>query len=426
MTLPIKSGPVVFEEQMEVHVNEARFDAVLSRRDLVRIAGVGSAAVVAIRLGAGFESAAAQDATPVTDGGMPPLPEGAVLVAGGLMGPRYIAIAEDGTLYVSEAGAGGDEEVMAPAAADATPTAAAPLGTRGMSGQVSAIAADGTATVVASGIASYNFEGPVGPAGIVLAADKICLAGGGAGPATAFLDPLPTENSVLSIDPATGEFTVVADIGANERTNNPEPFAIDSDVYGMDLGPDGMLYVADAGGNCVYKVDPATGEITLVAVIPGIEVPAEMVPEGGNPARGGSADIDPVPTSVAVAEDGTIYVSLLSGGPFPPGGAKVVKIAADGTVSDHALGLTMVTDVAFGPDGNLYAVQLSTNFLQQTPDPGSVVRILADGTFEPVVEGLLFPNGIAFDAAGNLFIAAGTVIPMGGMILRVDGIAPAA
>lgn len=78
----------------------------------------------------------------------------------------------------------------------------------------------------------------------------------------------------------------------------------------MDLGPDGMLYVADAGGNCVYKVNQATGEITLVAVIPGIEVPAEMVPEGGNPARGGSADIDPVPTSVTITEDGTIYVSL--------------------------------------------------------------------------------------------------------------------
>jgi len=409
---------------MEVHVNEARFDAVLSRRDLVRIAGVGSAAVAAIRLGAGFENAAAQDATPVT--GMPPLPAGATLIAGGLMGPRYIAIADDGTLYVSEAGAGGDEAVLAPAAPDATPTATAPLGTRGLTGQVTLIGVDGATSVVASGIASYNFEGPVGPAGIALAGGKIWLAVGGAGPATAFVDPLPTENSVLSIDPATGEFTVVADIGANERTNNPEPFNVDSDLYGMDLGPDGLLYVADAGGNCVYTVDPATGEITLVAVIPGIEIPAEMVPAGGNPERGGSSDIDPVPTSVAVAEDGTIYVSLLSGGPFPPGGAKIVKIAADGTVTDHALGLTMVTDVAFGPDGNLYAVQLSTNFLLQTPDPGSVVRILADGTFEPVVEGLLFPNGIAFDADGNLFIAAGTVIPMGGMILRVDGIAPAA
>jgi sugar lactone lactonase YvrE len=123
-------------------------------------------------------------------------------------------------------------------------------------------------------------------------------------------------------------------------------------------------------------------------------------------------------------------VGLLTGGPFPAGAAKIVGVAEDGTVTDVATGLTMCTDVAIGPDGQMYAVQISLNFLQEVPDPGNVVRVFANGTTEPVVEGLMLPNGIAFDTAGNLYIATGTVTPPGmdpaGMVLRIDGVAPPA
>jgi sugar lactone lactonase YvrE len=88
----------------------------------------------------------------------------------------------------------------------------------------------------------------------------------------------------------------------------------------------------------------------------------------------------------------------------------------------------MVVDVAVGPDGNLYANQISTNFLAEIPAPGNVVRINADGSQEIVVDGLMFPNGIDFDAAGNLYVVAGAVSmgPPAGMLLRFDGVAATA
>jgi hypothetical protein len=339
-------------------------------------------------------------------------------------------------VYVAEAGIGGDEELFEPAMgtpeANATPEPQTPFATRGPSGQVSKIAPDGTVSVVASGITSYlagGFEA-TGPAGLVLADGTIYVSVGGPGPATGAIPASDHDNRVIAVDEASGAITVVADIGAYEIANNPDPNAVDSNVYGMDQGADGLLYVADAGGNTVYSVDPSTGDLAVVAVIPGIALPEEMQQPGGNPSRGGAQELDPVPTGIAVGENGDVFVSLLSGGPFPAGAAKVQKIVG-GTVSDVAGGLTMSTDVAIGPDGHLYAVQISLNFLVEPPEAGNVVRVLENGTLEVVVADVMLPNGIAFDDAGNLYIAAGTVTPPGagpaGVVLRVDGVAaPAA
>ncbi|MBX3070904.1 MAG: ScyD/ScyE family protein [Thermomicrobiales bacterium] len=402
-----------------------------TRRSVLKGAVVAGAAAVPVLKG--VSGTLAQDgATPEAQGG-PPIPENCVLVAGGLNNPRGIAIAADGSIYVTEAGTGGDEELFEPSAAtpDASPVPQTPFATRGPSGQVIKIAADGSATVVATGLTSYLIGGfePNGPNGIALGDGVIYVSVGGLGPATGAVEPGETDGRIVSVDEASGAVTIVADLSAYEIENNPDPNAVDSNPYGITLGADGLIYAADAGANTVYSVDPATGEIAVVAVIPGIELPEEMQQEGGNPARGGAQEIDPVPTGVAVGANGDVFVSLLSGGPFPAGAAKIQKISG-GTVSDVAGGLTMATDVAIGPDGHLYAVQISLNFLAETPDPGSVVRVLENGTLETVVEGLMLPNGLAFDDAGNLYITAGTVAPPGmgpvGMVLRCDGVAASA
>jgi len=348
------------------------------------------------------------------------------VLASGLNSPRYVWVTDDGTAYVSEAGTGGSEQV---AGAPDSPTSG---GNRGMSGQVTKVAPDGTKTVIAKGLPSYGGGEVVGPAGIVYANGFVWLAIGGAA-FDAGIKPLAMEDTVVKIDPATGAVTMVADIGAYEVAKNPDGYGINSDLYGMTLGVDGNLYVADAGGNAVYQVNPQTGAFKVVAVIPGVTVspsdfPPGVLPPGqtGNPERGGKPEVDPVPTGIAAGEDGSLFVTLLPGA-LLPGKSKVVNVTMDGTVTDViGGGLTTLVGAGAGPDGNLYIASLSAGFSESgPPKPGAVMRVLAGGKTEVVAADLPFPNGIDFNPAGDLYVVTNTINagpqPLG-QLVRFDGI----
>src|SRR5215207_3764053 len=177
----------------------------LSRRSVLR-GGAGATLATAGVLVLGRASTRAQEATPA--GEMPPLPEGATVLASGLINPRFVTVGDDGSLYVSESGTGGDEPIFVDPSAgegvtpEATPAgsaaspAAEPAGSRGFTGQVSKIAPDGTVSVLATGLPSYMFgDEPTGAAGIKFANGMIWLAIGGPGPALPLLDPIENENT---------------------------------------------------------------------------------------------------------------------------------------------------------------------------------------------------------------------------------------
>ncbi len=135
-------------------------------------------------------------------------------------------------------------------------------------------------------------------------------------------------------------------------------------------------------------------------------------------------ETDPVPTAVAFDGDGNMYVSLLPGFPFLPGSAKVVKVTADGQVSDYATGLTMITDLRSGPDGQLYAVQMG-QFTEQGPVPnsGAILRIKEGGASEAVLSGLSFPTSIDFTTAGDAYVTTnGVGAPGSGELVLFTGV----
>jgi len=292
--------------------------------------------------------------------------------------------------------------------------------THGDTGRMTAIAPDGTQKVVADGLTSYVFgDEVVGPSKVALAQDgTMYVSIGGPGPGTAFFEPAGLADSVVSVA-ADGTVSQVANIGQYERDNNPDPYPVDSDVGGSAVGADGLLYVADSGGNALYSVDPATGTLKVVAVIPALAGPQGLQ----NPDRGNTNTVDPVPTDVIADPNGGVWVGLLSGGILwgTPGATKVVHVGPDGTVTDAITGLDMVVGLARG-NGGTFVSELSTNLLAQPPAPGQIMWVPDGGTPQVAIGGLMIPYGIALASDGSLYVAvnastpAGT--PGGGQILR--------
>jgi hypothetical protein len=331
---------------------------------------------------------------------------GGTVVADGLTNPGPVAIGDDGSIYVAESGTGGSEKITTPGE-NGQPGES---GTRGYTAQITKIAPDGTKTVVAKNLPSImGGEGPSGASDLAYANGALWAVWYGTPEG---VTPIPGEGALLRIDPSTGISQTVASITGFEVKNNPDPNAVDSNPYGVSVGSDNMVYVADAGGNDVLKVDPNSGAVSLVAVIPGIPVPKAMQQPGGNPERGGKQELDPVPTGVQMGADGALYVSLLSGGPFPPGAAKIERVTLDGKVTDAVTGLTMLTDIKPGPDGSWYVNQfnqfdLSANPPGPVPGTGQVLRIGPGGDRQVILTGLNFVQKIAVDAEGNVIASVG-------------------
>lgn len=227
------------------------------------------------------------------------------------------------------------------------------------------------------------------------------------------------------MDIATGEARVVAELGPYEQEFNPDETDVNSNLYGLDIAEDGTIYVADAGGNTVYSVNPETGEFALFAVVPDLTELTGATPTAEEEAMQPGLR-QAVPTSVVIDDGGYINVLLLGEGWSGP---SLLAYAPDGTYTEGASVFSMIVNAALGPDGLMYVSQLTTDFSGAMPAPGNVLRINADGSVDPVGEGLFFPHGITFDAEGNLFVVTNAIIsgpdaPVG-QVLPIDGVAVA-
>jgi len=393
-------------------VRNARVD----RRTFAIGAAVGAAAI-----SGGVVAVRAQEATPAAATSEFTLPEGveALMLATGLNNPRFVKVVGD-WIFFTEAGTGGDDALFATPAAGQQDTSD-PVSKRGYNGTLKSIGPDLSEYTIVDDFISYTFGAVevVGASGLGFDDNgSAYVIVGAPGPYIGQIDRTGEEAAVYKVDLATGEKAVLADIGAYEIANNPDPFAIDSNPYGGTYA-DGLVYVADAGGNTVYTVNAETGEIAVFAVTGGL--PAPFLGEAGNPLRGGAKEIDSVPSTVTQGPNGNFFVPFISGGPFPPGIAPVYEYAPDGTKTDFVTGLTMASDIAFSSDGTAYVCIFSSNML--AGGAGQIVRIGADGSKTVVLDGLKAPVGIAFDAEDNLFVThKGSGFPGEGELVRFSGV----
>lgn len=347
----------------------------------------------------------------------PPLPPNAKVYATGLEDPRGLRFGPDHHLYVAEAGTGGKNST-----GKACQQVPAPVGpyTGGMTARISKIGPNGQRTTVASGFPStVDAMGDlIGVADVVFLDDTLyaVIAGGGCSHGN------PTSpTGIARVNVQTGKWVLIADIGDYLKTH---PAQIENPG---DFEPDGTLYSAIAVGDKILTVEPNHGQVFSVSKNGEIRQVVDI----------SAAEGHIVPTSIAARHD-DLLIGNLGLFPITPESAKILTVgrsddqdpapglrARGANVLGSKAGFTTVVAVDIGPDGLLYALELSAAAGFPAAGNGKVVRVNHEGDIEDVVEGLAVPTGMTFGPDGALYVSNLGAVPAGaapvgaGQVLRI-------
>lgn len=240
--------------------------------------------------------------------------------------------------------------------------------------------------------ASSNF---LSPAGVAVGPDgTIYVASVGAD----VLFQVDNSSAAVNRLAGTGQVGYVDGQAVNARFNNPT---------GVAVGPDGTVYVADAGNNCIRQL---SRDGSLVSTLAGAGTAGTA--DGTGPAARFRN-----PTGVAVDVAGTLYVA-------DQGSNRIRKITPAGVVTTLAgsgsagfadgqgvaAEFASPTGVAVSADGTVYVADTGNNCIRQISQAGVVTTLAGSGTAgfangTGTVARFNRPAGIAIDAGGVLYVA---------------------
>ena len=264
-------------------------------------------------------------------------------------------------------------------------------------------------TVAGTGAAGYS--GDNGPATAARLDNPHGVAADAAG--NVYIADSPNQR-IRKISPA-GIITTVAGTGSSgyngdgiqataARLNYPK---------GVEVGPDGALYIGDANNHRVRRVDLSTGVITTVA---------------GSGTRGATGDGGPAtaarlntPRNVAFAADGDLFIAddqnfkvrrvdAATGTIFTVAGTGVSGYSGDGGSATGAR-LNQVRDLAVDGAGNLYIADEKNHRIRRV-DTAGIIRTFAgtgvagfSGDGGPATSARIrAPRGVAVDRSGRILI----------------------
>jgi hypothetical protein len=295
----------------------------------------------------------------------------AAVVAAGLDNPRGLDWSH-GWLLIAEAGTGGNGSCV--------PGIFAPQICLGRTGALTVVNPFGHQRRLADGLPSL--AGPdgtfaYGPSDVSVKDGHVFVSIGG--PNDTEYRPLITEpigRKLGTVQLLFGRQSIaVADIAEFVERHDPDGPPSETNTNSVLAGRR-AVYAIDSGGNTLYGIG-WRGRLEALHVFDDI-----VLPDGST--------IDAVPTNMVFGPDGALYVSTLTGVPFPEGAATVWRW--DGVqATPYAEGLTAAIDLGFGPDGSLYVVEMRSLIGLS----GRVLRIARDGSRTVVADELDFPTGIA-------------------------------
>ena len=373
-------------------------------------------------------------AAPATAGHKPPRVDVDV-IASGLDNPRHVAVGKDGDVYVAESGRGGDH-----ATSKSCFDSAEGFACTGATGAITEIGRRGQRRIV-TGLASFaplTGDTAIGPHGIFADGKDIYFTNGGPtepqrNGETVLRDPTLVREERVSRFYGTlrkverhGDHRKIADLWRFEYEHNPDAEAANPaiDSNAVDVYADhGRFFVADAGNNSVLHVG-RWGGISPVAIFPNRDVDDPFNPD---PA-GDPIPMQAVPTGVVKGPDGALYVSQLTGFPFPVGGANVYRIdSRGGPPKVYAKGFTTIIDLDFGRDGTLYVLQIDNDGLVPPLGPlteGALFAVPRHGKGTPKRVDppgrLTHPGGVAVGRKGVVYVTNRSTQAGAGEVLKID------
>lgn len=231
----------------------------------------------------------------------------------------------------------------------------------------------------------------------------------------------PSLGQLYSVDLNTGNLTSIADLAKYELVNNPDGTDLVSNPYALAINGN-TAYIADAGANDVLSVKVDGSNLQAIPLprqtIENPELPPSVpgqVPE--------KLEVQSVPTGVTVGSDGALYVSELTGFPYPEGKARVFRIGADGKPEVYADGFTQIGDLEFDKDGNLLVLQYADRSQWKGNLTGSLIQIAPDGTRTTLInagEGLEGATALGISPNNEIYVTNKGDRPGVGQLLRVD------
>lgn len=325
------------------------------------------------------------------------------LIASGLSNPRSIIIDErfdQQKIYVAEAGKGGTGSACITSANGDYDDC------YGASGAVTMIV-NGSAQRIITGlpsIAGPNGGFAVGPSHIALHGPflSIMVANYGGPDERGQLAAADKRfGHVLTYSLPTGHSRVMGNVSAFEDSYNPDPDKLESNPSGLAHATGGYL-TTDAAANDLLHVG-YNGRVSLRYVFPKRPFPAP--PFMGLPP-GATVPVESVPVAVVRGPDRAHYAAEFTAFPFPKGGARVLRFGATGAPTVFADGFTNIIDIAFGPDGSLYVLEMARNGMASGDVTGAVTKVAPNGARTLLASsGLEYPTAIAVDRHGRVYVA---------------------